>query len=51
VVRPEKRKLRWAIDETRKNNAHGFDRRAGCDKTNKLRTLPIVPKIKIKIAK
>jgi hypothetical protein len=44
-------KLRWAIDENRKNNAHGFDRRVGCDKVKQLRILPIVPKIKMKIAK
>jgi hypothetical protein len=51
VVRPERMKLRWAIDENRKNNAHGFDRRVGCDKIKQLRILPIVPKIKMNIAK
>jgi hypothetical protein len=44
-------KLRWAIDETKKHNAHGFDRRVGCEKIKQLRTLPMVPKIKMKIAK
>jgi hypothetical protein len=44
-------KLRWANDENRKSNAHGFDRKVVRDRTKKLRTLPIVPKIKMKIAK
>jgi hypothetical protein len=51
VVRPAKTKVRLAMDETRKKNAQGFDRRTRCEKTKKLRTLPTVAKTKMTIAK
>ncbi len=39
-MRPEK------IDETRNNNAHGFERSDPCDSTQIFRTLPRQPKRK-----
>jgi hypothetical protein len=51
AVRPVNRKAILAMDEIRKKNAQGFDRRGRCKKTKQLRTLPIMPKIKMTIAK
>ncbi len=39
--------IRSINDETRKSNAHGFDRSVRWDKTKQLRIFPTTPKMKI----
>ena len=51
VVRPDTMAIKFATDETRKYNEHGFRRRVPCDRTSALRRFPIVPKRKTMMEK
>ncbi len=51
VKSPEKIATRLAIDEARKRDAQGFERKFRCESTKILRILPTVPNKKIDIEK
>jgi hypothetical protein len=51
VKRPEKSAIILAIDETRKRDAHGFERKFRWERTRTFIILPIIPNTKMNIEK